>query len=129
MKTVKCYQKSLNEELDKLKAERIRQYEFYADGVITREQYIRKKSELNNFMEKLESDSQFRKGEFDYQRGLWESAKNMKAIVGRFAGEKKLSRAIVEAFIENIYIYEPGRIEIVFQHEDEISRLIGILDK
>lgn len=129
MKTVKCYQKSLNEELDKLKAERIRQYEFYADGVITREQYIRKKSELNNFMEKLESDSQFRKGEFDYQSGLWESAKNMKAIVGRFAGEKKLSRAIVEAFIENIYIYEPGRIEIVFQHEDEIARLIGILDK
>lgn len=128
MKTVKNHQKFLSEELDKLKAEKIRQYEFYADGIITKEYYIRKKSELNDFMEKLESDYKSREEEFDRQSGLWKSAANMNAIAKKFAGEQKLSRQMAEAFIENVYIYAPNRIEIVFRHEDEIAKLIEILN-
>lgn len=129
MKAVKNHQKSLSEELDKLKAEKIRQYEFYADGIITREQYVRRKSELNDFMEKLESDSKARVEEFDHQSGLWKSATNINAIAKKFAGEQKLSRPMVEAFIENVYIYGPNRIEIVFRHEDKIAELIESLNE
>ena len=128
MKATKKRQKSLSEELDKLKAEKIRQYEFYADGIITREQYIRKKSDLNDFMEKLESDCKARGEEFDYQSELWETASNMNAIAKKFAGEQKLSRPMVEAFIENVYIYDSNRIEIIFLHEDEIAKLIASLN-
>lgn len=128
MKTVENHQKSLSEELDKLKAEKIRQYEFYADGIITREHYIRKKSELIDLMEKLESDYKSTEEEFDRQSGLWESAANMNAIAKKFVGEQKLSRQMAEAFIENVYIYDPNRIEIVFQHEDEIAKLIESLN-
>lgn len=128
MKATKKRQKSLSEELDKLKAEKIRQYEFYADGIITREQYIRKKSDLNDFMEKLESDCKTRREEFDYQSELWETASNMNAIAKKFAGEQRLSRPMVEAFIENVYIYDSNRIEIIFLHEDEIAKLIASLN-
>ena len=95
MKATKKRQKSLSEELDKLKAEKIRQYEFYADGIITREQYIRKKSDLNDFMEKLESDCKAIGEEFDYQSEIWETASNMNAIAKKFAGEQRLSRPML----------------------------------
>ena len=129
MKATKKRQKSLSEELDKLKAEKIRQYEFYADGIITREQYIRKKSDLNDFMEKLESDCKAIGEEFDYQSEIWETASNMNAIAKKFAGEQRLSRPMVEAFIENVYIYDSNRIEIIFLHEDEIAKLIESLNE
>lgn len=48
MKTAKVNQKSLDGEIEKLKAEKIRQYEFYADGAISKEQYLRKKAELSD---------------------------------------------------------------------------------
>ena len=83
---------------------------------------------LIDFMEKLESDYKSTEEEFDRQSGLWESAANMNAIAKKFVGEQKLSRQMAEAFIENVYIYDPNRIEIVFQHEDEIAKLIESLN-
>lgn len=123
MKAAKISRKSMVGEIDKLKAEKLRQYEFYANGSITKEQYLRKKAELMKRIEALESDIKVQTEECDLQSELWESASNLKNKAGSFAGEDKLSRKIAEAFIKDVYIYDPERIEIVFQHEDEIARL------
>lgn len=128
MKAVKVNQNSLDGEIERLKAEKIRQYELYANGTILKDQYLRKKSELIARIEKLESELKEQTAEYDYQSELLESATNMSAIVASLSGEKKLTRQMVNDLIENVYIYDPNRIEIVFQHEDEIARLVESLN-
>lgn len=127
MGAAKNTQKSLDSELEKLKAEKIRQYEFYADGVITKEQYVRRKQELMQLIEKTETERKAQSEEFDRQSDIWESGTSLGTMAKRFSGEEKLSRKMVTAFIENVYIYEPDRIEIIFKHEDEIARLVNSL--
>lgn len=61
--------------------------------------------------------------EYDHQNDLLESATNLDSMVKAFSGEKKLTRQMVVQLIDNVYIYDPHRIEIVFQHEDEIAAL------
>ena len=123
VKAAKISRTSMVGEIEKLKAEKIRQYEFYANGSITKEQYLRKKAELIRQIEDLEADIKTRNEEIDHQNELWESASNLKDKANGFSGEEKLTRKMVEAFIENVYIYDPDRIEIIFKHEDEIARL------
>ena len=127
MKAAKAIRKTLDSEIEKLKAEKLRQYEFYADGVITREQYIHKKAELNDRIQELESESKGQAEKYDCQSELLESATKMNSLVTEFSGEKKLSRKMVMALIESVYIYDPKRIEIVFQHEDELVKLVESL--
>lgn len=128
MKVVKNNQKSLDSELEKLKAEKIRQYEFYAEGVINKDQYIKKKKELCGLIDKIEADRKAQIKEFDHQTELWESATELNTLTKSFAGEEKLSRKMVLAFIDNVYIYDPKRIEVVFRYEDEIEKLIKSLE-
>lgn len=128
MKAAKIRKKSLGGEVEKLKAEKIRQYEFYAEGVISKDQYIRKKTELSNLMSKLETDRKVQVEEFDNQSELWENASNLNSMAKSFSGELKLTKQMVMAFIENVYIYDSNRIEIIFQHEDEITRLVESLN-
>ena len=129
MKAVKISRKSLEGEIVKLKAEKIRQYELYADGVTSKQQYLRKKTELSATLENLEQDCKAQAEEYDYQNELWESASTLSEMAKSFAGETKLSRQLVSAFIENAYIYDPKRVEIIFRHEDEVVRLAESLQE
>ena len=129
MKDVKISRKSLEGEIVKLKAEKIRQYELYADGVTSKQQYLRKKTELSATLENLEQDCKAQAEEYDYQNELWESASTLSEMAKSFAGETKLSRQLVSAFIENVYIYDPKRVEIIFRHEDEVVRLAESLQE
>jgi len=129
MKAVKISRKFLEGEIVKLKAEKIRQYELYADGVTSKQQYLRKKTELSATLENLEQDCKAQAEEYDYQNELWESASTLSEMAKSFAGETKLSRQLVSAFIENVYIYDPKRVEIIFRHEDEVVRLAESLQE
>lgn len=46
----------LESELEKLKNERIHQYEAYAEGVLSREKYITVKKQLTETIEKIQSE-------------------------------------------------------------------------
>ena len=128
MKSAKRTQKSLSTEIEKLKAEKLRQYEFYAEGNITKEEYIRRKKELGDLMEQLEQDRKAQGEEYERQSELLESANTISTMAHGFSGERKLSRPMVEAFIENVYVYDANRVEIIFRHEDEIAKLTESLD-
>lgn len=71
----------------------------------------------------LEQDCKAQAEEYDRQNELWESESTISAMAKSFAGETKLTRQMVNAFIENVYIYNPKRVEIIFRHEDEVAKL------
>lgn len=54
--TGKRQQRVLESELEKLKNERIHQYEAYAEGVLSREKYITVKKQLTEKIEKIQSE-------------------------------------------------------------------------
>ena len=129
MKTVKVSQRNTESEIEKLKAEKIRQYEMYAEGIITKDEYVRKKQALSNQIEEMSQQKADLKDEFLRQSELWESAVNLSNLAKEFNEEKKLTRKMVLAFIKDVFVYDPYRIEIVFNFEDEIKKLQESLEK
>ena len=51
----------------------------------------------------------------------------MKSLSAKFGNEDKLSRKVVQAFIDAVYVYDPNHIEVVFLYEDEIRKLMNSL--
>ena len=110
--------------IDVLKAERVRQYEGFAAGVITKEAYLKKKEELTAEIEILEKETaELNEQEKSDNLLLKEVSKcNRKAEHALEAPE--LTRSIAETFIKNVYMYDYDRIEIIYKTEDMVERVI-----
>lgn len=116
-------QKRLEERINAWKAERIRQYEAYADGVIGQQDYLSKKREL---MERIEH-CQKRKDEIEVllgngERLLHQADDVAKQSVGIESAEQ-MTRTLAEIFIDKVYIYDTSRIEVKFSFEDTIRQV------
>ena len=105
-----------------LKAERVRQYEGYAGGLITKEIYLKKKIELTEEIELLEAELK------DIGNHEKEDEQMLKEIEGTaqkaeyVVGSPVLTQYIVDQFIKNVYVYDRDRIEVVYKTEDLINR-------
>lgn len=127
--SVKNSQKKVENEMERLKAEKIRQYEFYAEGVITKDEYIRKKQALCDKIKELEAKKQENTDLLETQEELLEDSSALKSLSAKFSIEDRLSRKMVLAFIAAVYVFDPNTIEVVFQYEDEIRKLMGSLER
>ena len=123
MKIAKESQKAATSEIESIREEKIRQYEFYADGTINKENYLKKKAELDRAIVSLTLRGQETKKEFEKQTLLWEEAVNLQTLAKEFAGEEKLTVKMVNAFIDAVYIYDSKHVEVVFLYEDVIRKL------
>lgn len=112
----------LEKQIEITKAERIRRYEDYAEGNITREKYIRIKNELTEKITAIEQKIEQLRAE---QQAADDEREKL-ILLGDQADAAmsygKLDRRAVETFIESIYVYTRDRIEIVFKHEDVIRQ-------
>ena len=105
-----------------LKEERIQLYELYAAGTISKDRYILKRSEISKQIEEAEKTlSNIIQG-MNNEKELLNHSTDTNALVSRFSGADRLSRAIVKAFIETVYIYDTQHIEIVFTHSDILKQ-------
>ena len=110
--------------LDVLKAERIRQYEGFAEGKISKEEYLRKKKELNEEIECIEADlkalNERTKKDGEIVRDIVQN-RRMARIVSE---EQELTKKMVDCFIENVYVYDEDRLEIKYSLESLLDRTI-----
>ena len=67
-------------------------------------------------------------GVIDEQRDLWTSANEIMLLTEKYADDEKISAEIVDAFIKDIFVYDPRHVEIVFRFEDEIPNCIALID-
>ena len=99
---------------------RILENPVYADGVISREVYMKKKQELSRKAAELQENLDLADGlqeeEESNSAGLQELADQGKAL---WSGGR-LTREMVDAFVEKVYVYDRNKIEVVFQCEDVI---------
>lgn len=58
------------------------------------------------------------------QKDILDCANSLSSLAVSFKGEEKLTRKMVTAFIEAVYVFDPNRIEVAFLFEDEIRSLL-----
>ena len=116
------------EDIEKYNRLKLECYEDYKKELITQDEYMLFKKELDNRIEEI-------------QRAITELGKKKRMLLdGRYEKESllekfltskeiELKRSILVRFISRIYVYEDHRIEIIFRYQDEIRQLLGIVEE
>lgn len=124
VQTIISEEAELTKSIKQWKTEKLLQYELYADGSLSKEAYLKSKEDLTRKIasaEKRQSEIQKKHSE---QKELLEDAEHLAGLAKSYLGESELTYEIAQAFVENVYVYNLNRIEIVFRFEDEIERIV-----
>ncbi len=121
--------KRTESELEIFKNEKIRQYEAYAEGVISRETYLKKRDEITERIARLEEKLQKALEACNRERKIIAGLAGLRNESGGAdemrEGKKSrppLTRETVEMFINVVRIYDEKTIEVSFNFEDAIKR-------
>lgn len=112
----------LEKEAEILKAERIRQYEAYADGVISRDNYLAKREKLTVEIDDIQKKLDGLHFLTDDCVGLTDEIEEIDEKAERFESENALSKEAAQAFIQTVYVYDEKTIEVEFTFDDLIRR-------
>lgn len=116
------------EDIEKYNRLKLECYEDYKKELITQDEYMLFKKELDNRIEEI-------------QRVITELGKKKRMLLdGRYEKESllekfltskeiELKRSILVRFISQIYVYEDHRIEILFRYQDEIRQLTRMVEE
>lgn len=113
--------------IELLKAEKMRSYENYTAGSISLEAFKIDKERIDSEIRKLTEQIE-KKRELLPQMPVYSAETDtLMKQAAIFQGEKELTEEMADAFIENVYIHERGRMEIVLKCEDEAVKLAEAL--
>lgn len=123
--TGKRQQRVLESELEKLKNERIHQYEAYAEGVLSREKYITVKKQLTETIEKIQSEQKALASviieEERYRSRIRTAVQQLEVQIER----GKLTKEIIDTMIDTVYVYDKKRIEVILRFDDVLQKVIS----
>jgi len=111
--------KSLQTQTEQLKNAKLRLYEKYTSGSITKADYLKQKQEADA---KLEENAEAirqaheRMQELDSEQSC--SDDRLNAVCDEFKGSKALTFELTHAFIKAIYVHAQDNIEIVWKFDD-----------
>lgn len=114
------------EEIDKLNSRKVRLYEDFTDGEITRGEYeLFKKNydlqigEAETAVENLQNELAQISGEKSGSKGEWLE------YFREYRDFTELSRELIVKLIDKIIVYEGGRLEVIFRYKDALSESEG----
>lgn len=121
--------RNMEKELEILKAERVRQYEAYAEGVVEREVYLTNKKKLSEKYEKLQSEYEQIKEITTEEDILLKDIKKVEENAEEAKVFKKMTRHIAEVFVEEVAIYDSEKMEIRFVFDDLLAEMAERINK
>ena len=122
-------EKTLSKSIQQWKADKLLQYELYADGSLSKEAYLNVKEGLSVKIQDAEQQLFGIIEKHGKEKQISETAEHLGGLAKTFFGETELTYEIAQAFIQNVYIYNKDQIEIEFRIEDEIKKLMACLDR
>ena len=117
-----------NSDIEKYNRLKLECYEDYKKELITQDEYMLFKKELDNRIEEIQrAITELGKK----KRMLLDGGYEKESLLEKFLTSKEieLKRSILVRFISRIYVYEDHRIEIIFRYQDEIRQLLGIVEE
>jgi len=117
-------------EIEKIENRKVRLYEDYTDGEITRDEYESFRKNYNSQIEEVETELDNLERELD----------RVTEITGRLNDKwleyfkeyrdfTELTRELIVKLIYKIIIYEGGRLEIIFRYKDDFEKDVNLLYK
>ena len=116
------------EDIEKYNRLKLECYEDYKKELITQDEYMLFKKEMDNRIEEIQrAITELGKK----KRMLLDGGYEKESLLEKFLTSKEieLKRSILVRFISRIYVYEDHRIEIIFRYQDEIRQLLGIVEE
>lgn len=115
--------KELQLQEDRISRIRASLYDDYKDGLLTSEEFVemrdvysKKLDDIRSELKSLEEDKNYR--EVDVKAsGVWSKA------VKQFKNPQEVTRELVEAVIDRIYVFDDEKVKITFKCMDEFERL------
>ena len=109
----------MQEKIDKLKKDKLKRYEKYGSGLISKDEYLREKNAIDDEIASLEAEISaarihISKMEDDSQ----EVSSELEAICKQYRDEKELTYEMSHAFVDKIIIHVGGEVEIVWRFKD-----------
>lgn len=121
-------QRNLQKTIENIKAERVRAYENYASGHLSKDAYILRKSELSEEIDKLNMRLAFLHGETTSEDDIFREVSEIREKTEQTMVFEKLTRAAVQTFIDVVYVYDIEHIEIKFVFDDVIERVVKYIE-
>ena len=114
----------MQKQADIARAERIRCYEAFADGHISKEEYIKKKEKLTSDIEELEIEIKKLKEIEQRKTDISKQMNELGNVAENVLAEGHLTEEMVKRFVEKVHVYDTDHIEIAFQFDDVIRKVI-----
>lgn len=115
----------IKRQIKALDEERIRLYEQYANGHSSKGQYVARKSQIyeekNKQQERLDRIEEEKRAESDF---LFETGR-MSDRLSNVKSDRRITREIADAYIEEVVINDKDDIEIKFKFEDVIMEYLS----
>ena len=106
-------------------AERVRQYVAYAEGLTTLEKYLSLKESLTQEIEELKAYARELREVEQADNNLEAAGRKLFGSIEQALEAGKLTRQMVDEFIDTVYIYDADHIEVVFSFEDLLKRIVN----
>ena len=121
--------KEVKKKLEILKAEKIRQYEAYAEGVLPREIFFEKKQILTDKIEELQKRYALVSKIDAKAEAMQKEINSVHGAIDKEGSFDKLTRQMAEIFVEQVTIYDSYRINITFKFEKVIEEFSDYLQQ
>lgn len=116
----------IKEDIEKYNRLKLECYEDYKNELITQDEYLLFKEELDN---RIEDTKKAATELGKKKRMLLDGRYEKESFMEKFLTSKdiELKRSLLVRFISQIYVYEDRRIEIIFRYQDEIEQLVRLV--
>lgn len=105
--------------------EKLRLYENYISGEYGRERYLKKKAEIDQAIQDLEAQAKETEQTLaGLESAACASEKPLDKLSSQYVDAPALTKDMVQAFIQDVYVYSDAQIEIVWKFKDCFAALM-----
>lgn len=115
---------AMDKEIELLRNDKVRQYEDYAEGHLSRDVYLEKKKQLSEKLDALIHEKDELQKEHILKNKDFQVVKELKDLADTFLGEQKLTKKMVDHFIKEVVVYDEKHIEIIYKFEDKFKEIM-----
>ena len=115
------------QELKNLKGEKMRMYEEYAAGTLLLDTYKQKKQECDRRISEVQEQIEQSKVEESTKSVVPGTVRAAAEQAENFLNGTRLTASMVSALIENVFVYDGGRIVVRFKYEQSIQDAVKAL--
>ena len=119
----------LEEEISRCRRMKLRIYEDLTDGVITKKEYTSFRNQYTARLEEKEAALEHIRREKRDASASGGDERAWVTLFKQYENVNELTRRVLMALVDKIYVYEGHKIEVSFKYGDEFRRIEDIIEK